>query len=756
MNQWITGNARFTVITDGVIRMEYAENASFADGETLFALRTPGTAKADFAQDGDRTIISTSKFTLTYQGNAPFSPENLSAKIHTGNVESTWKYGDKNQKNLGGTLSTLDGVDGHRPLPDGLLSLDGWYVIEDAGTPVFVDGWLENRNSDHLCDLYLFVYGHDYPAALRDLAAVSGKMALPRKCTLGSWYSRWWRYTAEQFLQIVDEYDANDFPLDILVMDMDWHYHDWGHTDGDPQALFGYGHGGGNLGWTGYTWNRRDIPDPAGLLAELHRRGISVTLNDHPADGIRDHEETYPAFMRLLKEKGYTEQVPLIPERQSQREQENADRGVINYRFNAGNKDYMEAFFASTHTQYEKMGVDFWWLDWQQNYLYPTVNGLDKLTHLPWLNYLYYQNSRKNGRRGMSFSRWGGFGDHKHPAFFSGDTVSTWDALAFEIEMTVSAGNAGCFWWSHDIGGFEDPYPGEQSELYVRWIQFGITSAALRLHVCGNEKIDRRPWTWGEPYCSAMRDMFHLRSMLIPYLYSIAYESYRDSIPMLRPLYFLDSENPAAYAHPGTYYLGSGMLAAPITHPGSGEGCTALSQVYLPDGVWYDYFTGKQYTGGQTVSMENDLYSFPLFVKAGKPLPMQPYTNRMTASSLSHLIVKIFAGEAHLSDSFTLFEDDGITEGYLSGNYRTTALTYTYNGDTRTFTYIPSGRGFTGECTQRDITIELHDVAALRCKDAPAGTTVSYNPDAHCASVWIPSVSTASAFTVTLENESDK
>ena len=122
----------------------------------------------------------------------------------------------------------------------------------------------------------------------------------------------------------------------------------------------------------------------------------------------------------------------------------------------------------------------------------------------------------------------------------------------------------------------EDPCPEKQSELYVRWVQFGITSAALRLHVCGNEKIDRRPWTWGEPYCSAMREMFHLRSMLIPYLYSIAYESYRDSIPMLRPLYFFDSENKEAYAHPGTYYLGDAIIASPVCHPGDKETFTCL------------------------------------------------------------------------------------------------------------------------------------------------------------------------------------
>ena len=747
MNQWIVGNARFTAIADGVIRMEYANDAVFADGATLFANRPRPSAKANCTKDGNIVTIATKKYTLTYHVGAPFTPESLSAKIHTGNVETSWKYADKSEGNLGGTLATLDGVDGHRPLPDGLLSRDGWYVIDDSGTPVFADGWLQKRSEKHVCDLYFFAYGHDYPAALRDLAFVSGKMALPRKYTLGSWYSRWWRYSAEQFLQIVDEYDANDFPLDILVMDMDWHYQDWGYQEGDPRALFGYGHAGGNLGWTGYTWNRREIPDPKGLLAELHRRGIAVTLNDHPADGIRDHEETYPTFMNLLRKKQYKEEVPDIPDKQSAKERENPRQDVVNYRFNAGNRDYMDAFFESTHTQYEKMGVDFWWLDWQQDYLYSHVNGLEPLAHLPWLNYLYYEHSRKNGGRGMSFSRWGGFGDHKHPAYFSGDTISTWDTLAFEIYMTVSAGNVGCFWWSHDIGGFEDPNPEKQSELYVRWVQFGITSAALRLHVCGNEKIDRRPWTWGEPYCSAMREMFHLRSMLIPYLYSIAYKSYRDSVPMLRPLYLFDSENKEAYNHPTTYYLGDSMLASPVCVPGEGETFTARSA-----GVWYDYFTGARYDGGQAVSTQNDLYSFPLFIKAGRPLPMQPYTNRMTTTPLTHLIVKIFAGEHPLSESFTLFEDDGVTESYMSGAYRATELAYTYDGKYCTFSYTPTGNGYAGECTCRTVSVELYDIEKMRCAHAPKGTVFTYDPTKRCGRLDIPDIyiSPSSPFSVTL------
>lgn len=150
--------------------------------------------------------------------------------------------------------------------------------------------------------------------------------------------------------------------------------------------------------------------------------------------------------------------------------------------------------------------------------------------------------------------------------------------------------------------------------------------------------------------------------------------------------------------------------------------------------------------------MQNDLYSFPLFVKAGKPLPMQPYTSRMTTAPLSHLIIKVFAGEEPLSDSFTLFEDDGITEGYMSGAYRTTELSYLYNGKTHTFSYVPSGSGYAGECLCREITLELYDIDEFQCKKAPAGTTFTYSKDTRRGTVYIPTISPADGFSVTLEN----
>ena len=176
MNSYIKNNARFSVITEGVIRMEYARGASFVDDPTLFAVRE-SVCDAEFTDKDDVLTVKTKKLTLTYKGDGEFSSDNLFVAVHCGGIDAVWHYGDELCNNLGGTLSTLDGVSEEKPLPDGLLSRDGFYVIDDSGKPVLRNGWIENRCADHLKDLYFFAYGKDYKAALRDLSSASGRMS---------------------------------------------------------------------------------------------------------------------------------------------------------------------------------------------------------------------------------------------------------------------------------------------------------------------------------------------------------------------------------------------------------------------------------------------------------------------------------------------------------------------------------------------------------------------------------------------------
>ena len=220
------------------------------------------------------------------------SAGNLHADIKKGDGVVTWKPGMASTGNLGGTARTLDGVSGRIALEEGVLSRDGWYLLNDSRSDLFVGDWIQARPKSAANDWYLFGYGTDYHAALRSLFTVSGPPPLPRKYVLGVWYSRYWPYKADEFKQIVQEYQQHDFPLDMLVMDMDWH--------GMNAKSLGVKRGYMNEVWTGYTWNKDLIPDPVELLQWMNRQGLHVTLNDHPADGIQPNEEMYPDFMRAM------------------------------------------------------------------------------------------------------------------------------------------------------------------------------------------------------------------------------------------------------------------------------------------------------------------------------------------------------------------------------------------------------------------------------------------------------------------------
>ncbi len=674
----VLDKARFTVITENLIRLEYAPNKAFCDDTTLFAVnRTHNGCRFESVVTEEKVEIKTDAISLTYLNDGdPFSEKNLFATI----CGEKWHFGKKNNRNLGGTLSTLDGVDGPRKVDDGLLSRDGWFVIDDTDASPLRDGWLIPRGIRYETDLYLFGYGNDYKKALKTLFHVSGKAAFPRKYVFGSWYSRWWAYTDEEIIGIVDEYDAHDFPLDIMVIDMDWHHHDWVYrgTDEDKlrRAKTGYGHCS-NLGWTGYSWNHRLIQNPPEMLKTLHEKGIFVTLNDHPHDGIRVHEEAYPDFMNRMG---------LPPE------------SSLDVDFDASSKKYMDAFYGSVHDKLEKDGVDFWWVDWQQDHLKPFVKGT-KMAHIPWLNYCYYHHMENGGNRGLSFSRWGGFGDHKHPIHFSGDTWATWDCLKFEIEFTAMSSNVGLFYWGHDTGGFA----GEaNAEMYVRWTQFCALSACLRAHSQRDAKLDRRPWKWGEKEEIAMRDAYHLRSRLIPYIYSLAHRSHEDGIPLLEPMYYEYPDDENAYRFGGQYFFGDALLVAPIASAMDENGM-AEQTVWIKEGTWYDFFTGETYGAG-IHAFSCPLDRFPLLVRGGKPIPMQHKTRRMTTTPLTELTVLCYPGE---SGSFTLYEDDGISRDYETGAYLKTMLSYLNENGKITVEITPTGAGYKDMPTERAYQIEL-------------------------------------------------
>lgn len=638
-----SGQARFTILTGRLVRMEWSESGEFEDRST-YAFPTRFAPVPDHRADieGEQLVIRAPAFELRYrQASGKFGPENLSIDFDFNGNQVHWTPGILNPQNLRGTRRTLDNCNREAALDEGLLARSGWTLFDDSRSVVFRpnDGWVAPRPQDELQDWYFACYGHDYKKALADYLQFGGPVPLIPRFVLGAWWSRFWAYSAQDLQDLVQDFEAHDLPLDVLVVDMDWH---------TPHA------------WTGYTWNRELFPDPAGFLSWVHARGLRTTFNLHPAQGVQAFEAIYPRF---------AEAMGIDP----------ASGQVVPFRIT--DKKFVQHYFELLHHPMEAEGVDFWWIDWQQG----DVTEMKGLDALPWLNHLHFHDSTRRGQRPMLYSRWGGLGNHRYPIGFSGDTLATWRSLQFQPYFTATASNVAYGWWSHDIGGHMG---GEtEPELYARWVQFGALSPCLRLHSTKDERCERRPWIYPEPVYQAARAAFHLRYKLIPYLYTMARIASDTGIALCRPMYYeYPAEEPANVAR-SQFFLGDQMIVAPIVSRADPATGLASVDVWLPEGTWIDFMTRMQFTGPRWVRLTGDLNYIPMLVKAGAIVPLAASFGPQPAPRLAsgtvdalprdRLVLLIFPGP---TGEFRLYEDDGQTLAYQNGEYEWTRITTVMTG----------------------------------------------------------------------------
>ncbi len=617
---------RITVLTDGLLRLEWSAGGRFADRASAFAInRELPVPDFQVIEDGPHLEVLTERLHLVYD-RGPFSTSGLSVQVRGGvsTWHSVWRYGESpsdgsvdSADNLGGTARTLDMVDGRLPLEPGVISRNGIAVIDDSHTPLLDDdGWVSPRTGEDL-DLYLFGYGRDYPAALRALYALSGPQPLLPRWALGNWWSRYHRYSADEYRTLLDRFAAEGIPFAVAVLDMDWHL-----VDVDPR----YG-----SGWTGYTWNRELFEDPPAFLAELHERGLQVTLNDHPADGVRAYEQAYPAMAAALGIDPATER-PIA--------------------FDVTDPEFLTAYFDILHRQLEEQGVDFWWLDWQQG-PHSRVAGIDPL----WmLNHFHFLDSATGGRRPLTFSRYAGPGSHRYPIGFSGDTITTWASLDFQPEFTATAANIGYGWWSHDIGGHMGGI--KDDELATRWVQLGVFSPINRLHSVLSPFTSKEPWQFGREAERAMTAALRLRHRLLPYLHTMNHRAAFEGVPLVTPMYHSHPDAEQAYRARNQYAFGSQLIVAPITTPADPRLLLGAVTGWLPPGTWVDIFTELVYDGGREIRLHRGPDTIPVLAPAGAivPLDAAEMPGNTAADNPAALEVLVAVGA---DGSFDLVEDDG-------------------------------------------------------------------------------------------------
>jgi len=550
------GAARFEVLTPTLIRLQYAQDNRFENRPTMTAtrahLRTPPFSTT--TSNGWLTI-RTSGLRLRYRLNSgPFNTTNLTAQITIdGKPTTTHPSASTNTANLGGWRRALDLLDAPVALNDGLLSTNGWYVLDDTTTVLLTKTapGFETRppHDGAYQDWYLFAYGHDYQQGLKDLHKLTGPAPLLPRSAFGVWFSRYWPYSEQDYHALLQQFRTNRVPLDTLSVDTDW------KRESNPQgaaiAAIAAGAPGKPYSWDGWEWDTTLFPDPQRFIDWAHSQGVSVTLNIHPSMSTND-----PAFPATNAAAGglatpNAECRVLI-----------ADPTAQCAVFDWTKPRQTDAYFA-LHQPLEANGVDFFWLDWCCD---PSSAIAPGLTADTWINSLYANEQHSRRQRWPAFSRVGAsyspsaandgdglnggtgiFAEHRYTIQFTGDTCATWAMLAFEAQLSAAEGSVGLPYISDDIGSFNGQPEGGQcsaqtgllnkhlpDDIYARWIAFGAFQPLDRLH---SNHGDRLPWEYGAAADNAAASFLRLREALNPYIYTLARRAHDTGLPITGALY---------------------------------------------------------------------------------------------------------------------------------------------------------------------------------------------------------------------------
>ena len=535
-------------------------------------------------------------------------------------------------------------------------------------------------------------------------------MPLIPRYALGNWWSRYHAYDEKEYIHLVDRLARENIPITVATVDMDWH---WSKTLEDKKHVRALGkcgdYYGGYTGWTGYSWNTDLFPDYKRFLKKLKDRNLKITLNLHPGSGVRWFEDKYPEMANEVGIDPASEK--LIP-------------------FDMTSDTFVNAYFKVLHKPYERDGVDFWWIDWQQG----SKSNTEGLHPLWLLNHYHTLDIAKENPTPMILSRYSGIGSHRYPLGFSGDTYITWRSLDYIPFFTASASDIGYTWWSHDIGGHMHGI--KSNELYVRYVQFGVFSPINRLHCTETEVCTKEPCIYMNGSGDIAKRFLRFRHKMIPYLYSASMDTSENGRALIEPLYFRYPREENAYKFKNEYFFGPELLVAPVTRKGDREKL-AVTKMWLPEGKWTDIFTGDEYEGGKTVETVRWLDSMPVLAKAGGFLVLDGRDGTNLCDEPDQLRVLSFNG----SGRYILREDGGETVFSSLGTETTQTVT------------IVSHSSFEG----RKITLELRNITGGNVTVTEDGKEIPFDfDDDGCLSVALPCVKSGKTYTVRVEFKTEK
>ena len=618
---------RFTVLTERLIRLEYSDSGKFIDNPTEQILyRNLSTPKFEVTDNSNFVCITTSYFKLTYIKGKSFlggkaSPAN-NLKVELLNTPYIWYYGHPEVRNFGIPNSSLEtgGVIGR-----GIYSDDGMASIDDSMTLLLGEDGTTFEDKSVRIDTYLFMYNNDFELALKDYYEITGYPALVPRYALGNWWSSNEDYNDLKLKTLVDTFEKEDIPLSIIVLDKDWHI----RKKRGREYL-----------QTGFSFNKDYFKNPKSMIDYIHGKKIRLGLNLNPSQGIFENNDYYKEALKYLK----------------------ADsEGKIPY--NCLDPKFIDVYLKLLIHPLDNLGIDFYWLN--------MIEGKERLTMIK--HYQFYDMMRDYKRRPLMLSEGVAYAPHRYPVLYSGKTEVSWDTLR-KIPFYINRSfNNGAPFWAHDIGGY---FRGtEDSELYLRSLQLSVFSPIVKFGIDKGKYYKREPFRWDIKTGTIAGDYLRLRHRLIPYIYSEAYKYHKFGDQLIVPLYYKKKEYFDDALFSNEYYFGKNLFVCPIITPKDPVMNRVVHKFYLPDGVWYDFVTGKKFPGGKVYTSFFRDEDFPVFALQGSIIPMAIPKSVNDTTPPEDMEISIFPGN---SSSYTLFEDDGESDLYRKNYYLLTQIDYTY------------------------------------------------------------------------------
>ena len=626
---------RFTVLTENLIRLEYSENGIFEDRATEHVFnRRLDVPKFQVIEDASTVTIVTEVFKLIYVKNSSFkanrvAPANNLRVEFLENIDPNrpnryWYYGMPEVKCYGAPGFELFEKKKVK-LDNGLFSLDGFVTIDDSNSLIIGEDGVFSPKEFPSTDVYLFVYFNDFSKCLQDYYKITGFTPLIPRYALGNWWHRNYKYGDEKLENLVVKFKENGIPISSIILNNDWHLRN------DSKNVN-----------TGFTFNTSIFSNPSKTINMLHDSGIKVGLTINPFEGFTNIDSIY------------NETVKYLP----------ADKdGVIP--FNVYDPKVIDVYLKFYIHQLDNLGVDFYFVD------YADKSKLRELSIMK--HYQFYDMYRYSNRRPLLCGYNSCLCPHRYSVLYSGKNVVSWDSLRQIPIFNINSTNNGVTWWAHDIGGYHNGV--EDNELFIRFVQLGTFSPIMKLSAEKGKYYKREPWRWGIKTYDITKDYLQLRHRLIPYIYSEAYKLSRFGIPFLYPLYYTKPEMYDDPLYSNEYYFGSELFISPILTSKDYVMDRVIHKFYVPEGVWYDFITGKRFPGNRRyVSFFKD-QDYPVFVKMGAIIPMALGEDIFSTKPPTNMEVQIFPGK---SNNFVMYEDDGETNSYLKNNFVLTNIDYNY------------------------------------------------------------------------------